>query len=123
RKRVPVGFPEMTSSYLDQWTSEQFAVLEQSILVARHRIHETGLFSDQALADLIDRHPSDYLTIAAMGRDQNKFEWMVGERGDLSALELLDAVRNGQLWLNVIAITRFHEEYRKLIDSVYDELE
>ncbi len=113
----------MPQNYLDQWTPEQFEVLEEAILVAKHKIHSTGLFSDEALADLIDRHPSDYLTIAAMGRDANKFEWMVGERGDLTAMELLDAVRNGQLWLNVIAITKFHDEYRKLIDDVYNELE
>jgi len=121
--RAVNGTVKMNPSYLDQWTPEQFEVLEQSILVARHRIHSTGLFSDDALADLIDKHPSNYLTIAAMGRDQNKFEWMVGDRNGLSARELLSAVRNGKLWLNVIAITRFHEEYKKLIDSVYNELE
>lgn len=112
-----------TAHHLDSWTPEQFSVLEQSILVARHKLHETGLFTDEALAKLIENHPSDYLTIAAMGRDEKKFEWMVGERGDISAETLLEVVRSGQLWVNVIAIGRFHEEYRRIIDEVYDELE
>ena len=110
-------------SCLVDWTQEQFDALEQGVLLARHRLHESGLFTDDALADLIDAQPEGYLTIAAMGTDENKFEWMTGERGDLSARELLRAVREHRFWLNVIRIGRFHPEYRRLIDSVYDELE
>lgn len=110
-------------SLLRDWTPEQFAVLEQAVLVAQHRLHETDLFSDAALAELIDRQPDDYLTIAAMGRDEKKFEWMVGERGDASAHDLLDAVRRGKLWVNLIALGRFYDEYRRIINDLYDELE
>lgn len=111
------------SSYLKDWTPEQCRVLEKAVLVARHRLHETGLFSDEALADLIDGQPDDYLTIAAMGSDENKFEWMVGERDGASGEEVVEAVRCGKLWVSLIALTRFHDEYRRLVDAVYDELE
>ena len=111
------------TSYLGNWSPEQFRVLEKAVLVAEHRIHETGLFTDEALCKLIDNHPSDYLTIAAMGNDKNKFEWMTGERGDISATDLLQAVNRGQLWLNLIRLGRLHPEYNRIINSVYDELE
>jgi hypothetical protein len=111
------------TSYLANWTPEQYRVLEKALLVAEHRIHETELFTDAALCELIDRHPRDYLTIAAMGNDKNKFEWMTGERGDISADELLRAVKEGQLWLNLIRLRKFHPEYARIVDSVYDELE
>ena len=114
--------PTLTS-YLDRWTPEQFETLERGVLVARHRLHETGLFSDEALIDLIDRQPEGYLTIAAMGTDENRFEWMTGERGGCSAADLLRAVREHRIWLNLVRVGRFHPEYRKLIDALYDELE
>ncbi|HCS51599.1 cupin-like domain-containing protein [Rubinisphaera sp.] len=110
-------------SYLENWTPEQYQMLEKSVLVAQHRIHETGLFSDEALCELIDRHPDNYLTIAGMGNDASKFEWMTGERGDCSAQDLLRAVKEGQLWLNLVCLGRFHSEYNRLVNSVYDELE
>ena len=109
--------------YLADWTPQQYNVLEKAVLTAKHRIHETGLFSDEALIDLIDNYPNDYLTIAAMGSEASKFEWMVGDRNEVSAADLLSAVRNGKLWVNLIQLTRFSEEHRKLVDSVYDELE
>ena len=111
------------ASYLGNWSPEQFRVLEKAVLVAEHRIHDTGLFTDEALCRLIDNHPGDYLTIAAMGNDKNKFEWMTGERGDTSAEDLLLAVKRGQLWINLIRLGRLHPEYNEIINSVYDELE
>lgn len=111
------------TSYLGNWSAEQFRVLEKSVLVGEHRIHETALFTDEALCRLIDNHPRDYLTIAAMGNDKNKFEWMTGERGDTSAEDLLLAVKRGQLWINLIRLGRLHSEYNEIINSVYDELE
>jgi len=111
------------TSYLGNWSPEQFRMLEDCVLVAEHRIHESGLFTDEALCELIDKHPSDYLTIAAMGNDKNKFEWMTGVRGDTSAEDLLLAVKRGQLWLNLIRLGRLHPEYIAIVNSVYDELE
>lgn len=112
-----------SSSYLKDWTPEQCRVLEQAVLIANHRLHETGLFSDEALAELIDGQPDDYLTLAAMGSDEKKFEWMVGERNGASGQDVVEAVRGGKLWVNLVALTRFHETYRRLVDAVYDELE
>lgn len=111
------------NSYLSNWTPEDYRMLEKTILIAGHRVQETGLFTDEALCDLIDRHPQDYLTIAAMGNDQNKFEWMTGIRGETSAADLLQAVKNGQLWVNLVSLGRFHPEYARMLNSIYDELE
>lgn len=112
-----------TESFLANWTQEDYRMLEKTVLIAQHRIHETGMFSDEALCDLLDRHPQDYLTIAAMGNDQNKFEWMTGVRGDTSAADLLQAVKNGQLWVNVVCLAKFHPEYDRMLNSIYNELE
>lgn len=111
------------ASYLKNWTPEQFAVLEKAVLLAEHRLHETGLFTDEALAALIDKHPEEYLTISTMGSDDNKFEWIEGERNGVAADVLLNTVKEGKLWINLIRLMDFDEDYRKLVNSVYDELE
>ena len=111
------------NSYLVDWTPEDYRMLEKTVLTARHRVHESGLFSDEALCELIDLHPQDYLTIAAMGNDENRFEWMTGVRGETSAEDLLQAVKNGQLWVNLVSLARFHPEYARMLDSIYHELE
>ncbi|WP_237226716.1 cupin-like domain-containing protein [Rubinisphaera sp. JC750] len=110
-------------SYLADWTAEQYRMVEKTILIAQHRLHQSGLFSDEALIDLIDRHPEEYVTIAAMGNDANKFEWMNGERGDVSAADILRLVREKQLWVNLIRLNRFQPEYARLVDSLYNDLE
>lgn len=109
--------------YLNNWTQQQFNVLEKALLIAKHRLHETGLFSDEALARLIDNQPEEYLTIAAMGTEANKFEWITGNRNGVSSEQIIQIVKEGKIWINLIAISKFHDEYRKLIDDVYDELE
>lgn len=109
--------------YLQDWTAQDFGVLEEAVLVARHRLHETGLFSDEALADLIDKQSDDYLTLAAMGTDASKFEWMAGQRGDASGKDIIQAVKTGKIWVNIICLARFHPEYAKLLNSLYAELE
>lgn len=112
-----------SNNWLHNWTSEQYRMVEKTTLIAQHRLHESGLFTDEALCELIDRHPQDYLTIAGMGSDQNKFEWMTGIRGQTSAVDLLQAVKNGQLWVNLVCLARFHSEYDRILNSLYDELE
>ena len=109
--------------YLKDWTKPEFDILEEAVLLAKHRLDETGLFTDDALAELIDRHPDDYLTIAAMGTDENKFEWMTGIRDGASGKEIIQALKNGKIWVNLIQLARYHPEYSKLLNGLYDELE
>lgn len=111
------------ASCLKNWTQQQFEVLEKAVLLADHRLHESGMFTDEALAELIDGHPEEYLTISTMGSDDNTWEWMEGERNGVPADVLLNTVREGKLWLNLIRLTHANAEYRKLVDSIYDELE
>lgn len=112
----------MTSSGYIRWPEGQ--LLEQEAVRAGHDLLRTGLFEDDSLMALFDRHDPDELLVYRMGDDHHKLdEFQYGSRGALSAAELLDAVRRGKLWLNIINLTTNHEEYRRLVDDIYDELE
>lgn len=94
------------------------------VIRGRHRLAETGLFDDEQLMALFDRYDPEQLRVYRMGDDHHKLdEFQLGSRGELTAGELLEAVKAGRLWLNILNIYDEHEGIGQLVDDVYDELE
>ena len=87
-------------SLLQNWTPEDFATLEEGILVAQHSLADSGLFTDEGLAEILDRHPDDALTLSTMGESSQTFEWRDGDRNGVPGDKLLETVKNGHLWIN-----------------------
>ncbi len=112
----------MRRSLLADWTADDFGTLERGVLLAPHRLVETGLFDDDRLIEIIDNHPDADLTISTMGHDSNTFEWREGDRNGVSGVDLLDLVRKGRLWISCRRMMRNHPEYRRLVDQLFDEL-
>ncbi|MEY4933055.1 MAG: hypothetical protein RLZZ403_1375 [Pseudomonadota bacterium] len=88
-----------------------------------HALHEHALFTDEALADLLDHFPRQHLYALSMGLDlarpdQNRLAATDG----VSGAELLRAVANGRLWLNVTRVDLADARYRQLIDRLFGEL-
>ena len=108
---------------LKDWSNDEFNTLEKGILVAKHGLAETGLFTDENLAKVLDEHPEEDMTIATMGTDPTKFEWLEGERSGASGEQLVELVHAGRLWLSLRKVLDHHPEIRKLVNEVYDELE
>lgn len=112
----------MTNKMLIDWPGQE--ALGDRVIKARHYLLETGLFTDEKLMDLFDQHDPDELLIYRMGEDHHKLDdFQYGSRGSLTAAQLLEAVRGGKLWLNIINMTRNHRRFRELVDSIYDSLE
>lgn len=110
-------------SYLVDWNREQYETLEKGVLLAKHRLHETGLFSDDSLARIIDTHPAECLHVNTMGTDTNKFQWREGDRSGIPGDVLLETVKNGRLWINARNMLDHHADFRDAFYSIYDELE
>lgn len=113
----------MSQPLLPDWTQEDFNIVEEGVLVAPHRLGETGLFEDDALAEIIDHHPVEDLGINTMGVDPNVFDWREGERNGVSGKELLELVRSGQLWINCRKMLKNNPAYASLFNQLYDEIE
>lgn len=112
----------MIARSLIDWPERQ--VLEGQVARARHRLLETGFFTDEGLIELLDQHDPEELLIYRMGDDHHKLDdFQYGDRGDLTTAQILEAVLAGKLWLNVINMTRNHETFARLVDDIYDELE
>jgi len=52
---------------LKNWTEEHSAKFQKEILAFKHGLKETGLFSDEALIDLLNKHPKNLLDVCTMG--------------------------------------------------------
>lgn len=113
----------MPRQLLVDWTQEDFDAVEEGVLVARHGLGETGLFSDDRLAEIIDSHPPEDLGISTMGVDPNHFDWREGSREGVDGHTLLELVRTGQLWINCRKMLDHHPDQADAIHALYDQIE
>ncbi len=112
-----------SQSLLADWTTDDFETLERGVLVANHRLAETGLFTDEALARILDTHPAEHLSVNTMGKTTEKFDWREGDRNGVPGDELVQMVREGHLWLNVRQVLQHQPEQAEVIGQLFSELE
>ncbi len=92
-------------------------------LVATHNLNQLELFTDAALIDLLDHFPRKNLYALTMGNDPTRREDnQLALNEGVSGADLLRAVKNGRLWLNVTRVDRADRRYRALIDQLYAQL-
>jgi len=114
----------MVESYLVELTEEEKDNFFDKPMKLRHRLEDSGMFSDEALAELIERHPLEHTDVCTMGENAEKpNEFRTGDPRGLSGAELVQAVHNGDIWINLRKVTLVHEDYRKLLDGVMAELQ
>ena len=111
----------MSQSYLGPIPSGA-SLTPRALLTFEHRLAESELFSDASLERLLDGYPRTSLHVTTMGESFEEGGWRTGEVTDISGAELLDAVKNGHLWLNVKELHRHDEGLRRLLDDLYAEI-
>ncbi len=118
------GFDPL-ASMLPDWTEAKTAAFQKEIMSFRHNLAETGLFTDEALIDLLERHPSEKLDVCTMGASDhplypNKFR--TGDFRGVPARVLLEAAKAGRVWINVREAMNVHADYKKTLDAMYGRL-
>lgn len=109
---------------LNNWSDDQVARLNRANLIAQHRLAELDLFTDEGLIETLARHPESALGVNTMGTDPAlSDQWREGITGGLDAATLLEAVKNGRLWLNLRRVMEHHPEYEALVNDLYEEME
>lgn len=90
----------------------------------RHRLGQTGLFSDRAIATLLSGYPRknyDLLHMAEQGTG-NLAVWEEGELGPLDGGRALEAIKAGRLWLNLRRVHEASTPHARLLQQMFDEL-
>lgn len=112
-------------SMLKDWTDIHTQQFQKEIMTFNHGLNETGLFTDEALIELLEKHPSDYLDVCTMG-DSDHPEYpnklRTGDFRDCSGKTLLDAAKAGRVWMNLRKAMNLHTEYKQVLDDMYGSL-
>lgn len=105
------------------WSDEHRKRFTRDNLLFNHNLHQSELFSDEALISLIDRFPREGVEVFTMGYDPaNWGEWYFGRRGDLTGRQLMDGVKAGRLWLNLRKVNHHDPAIRSLCDRMFEEI-
>jgi hypothetical protein len=105
------------------WTQQHTTDWGSKPVLAHHRLHESPLFSRQALAELIQRYPVEHYALVHVSQvGDRKRVWREGEIGDLTGHEVIDWIAAGRMWLNLRNVKMVDKRYGDLLDGIFEEL-
>jgi hypothetical protein len=112
---------------INNWTDENRANYGKQVMSVHHSLNETGLFTDEALAKMLDNHPSHLLDVLAVPQNHKYQEYQdqqltVDFRG-ASGKCLVEAAKAGDIWINVREAMNTHPEYLAVLNQLHNELE
>ena len=107
---------------LTDWDETHTKGFQKEIISFGHALEGTGLFSDEALIELLEKHPQDKLDVCTMGDPEhplypNKFR--TGDFREADGKTILDAAKAGRVWVNVRQAMNVHPEYKAVLDQMY----
>lgn len=105
------------------WSPAECRAFGVECLKAPHTAHLSGLFTDDALAALIDTYPRQQLQAFTMGTDPERLTDLAPvDTAGVSGRSVLAAIRAGKIWFKLQRIDK-HGAYGDLVNRLYDELE
>ena len=109
---------------LTDWDAAKTAAFQNEIITFGHRLESSGLFTDDALADLMDRHPADQTDVCTMGAPDGPYpnKFRTGDFRGAGGRTLVEAAKAGAVWINLRRAMNIHPDYMALMDSMYGEL-
>jgi hypothetical protein len=113
-----------TASIFTDWQPRFTELFGRHTVNVGHRLHESPLFDDDALAQLIERAPPGSYHVNTM--DPTTHDPRTRKEGQIKGLsghEVLDAVRQGRIWILLRDPGASDPAYNELLRQIYDEIE
>ena len=116
--------PGSRPSILSDWTAEHTARFQKSILGFGHDLAATNLFTDQALAAMLDAHPESELDVCTMGDGGEAYpdRFRTGDFRGADGATLVRAAKEGRIWINARRAMNIHPEYQDVMGRMYGDL-
>jgi hypothetical protein len=112
------------ASILTDWQPHHAELFGRHSLALSHDLASSVLFSDAALARLIERSPREaYHVNYSQKTPGNPDRRREGEIAGLSGERVLEVIRHGNIWLNLTAPASVDGAYGDLLQAIYDEFE
>lgn len=122
--KTPEAFSDhRPASLLPDWKDEHARLFGKVTLQLQHELHSTGLFTLDALAELIDRYPEEKYNLCSMGHDLKNPVWRDGYKAEVPGETIIEAIKNGRMWMNLRKVHEVDERYAKLLADIYGEFE
>lgn len=112
---------------INNWTPENKQNYGQKVMSVEHHLNETGLFTDQALANMLDNHPDHLIDVLAVPRNHalqtyQDQQLTVDFRG-VDGATLVQAAKSGDIWINAREVMNQQPAYKAILDQLHHELE
>ena len=110
-------------SLIKSWDDAHSNGKKPGVVAFDHGLNETGMFSDDALAHLLDTHPTDLVDVRTRSQeDHPEFPDMLrtGDFRDVSGKDLIAAAQDGWIWINMRQVMNVQPDYKKLLDEMYE---
>ncbi len=112
---ITTVFPDWRHEYTQGWN--------QRPMHLRHTLHQDPLFSMEALAELIKGYPRcNYALIQTNLSSDGQRRWREGDMAGASGQQVMDAIANGSMWLNLRDVGQYHRRYGKVLEAAYAEM-
>ncbi|MBA4805777.1 MAG: transcriptional regulator [Brevundimonas sp.] len=113
----------MTDRLIPDLDAGQRAAFGRTPMTYAHRLLDTGLFGDEALAAQLERHPAELFDINIFHYDADDQALLqTGTKGDRPGAALLEAVKAGRVWIQMRRIQDHWPELGAAMRRVFAEL-
>lgn len=110
------------------WSEEDRKLYGKTVQVVKHRLNETGLFTDEKLANMLDNHPSEKIDFQYVSDEpvdpQFPDRQLTVDFTGATGKDLIEAAKSdARIWINVREVMNLHPEYKAVLDQIHEELE
>ena len=105
------------------WQPRHAALWGNAPIRLKHRLHEHELFTNDALARLVERYPREHYSLVQWGSHGASGSWREGELACLPGEAIIDAIARGRVWINMRNLPDVDPRYAALMNEIFDELE
>ncbi|MEM7425870.1 MAG: hypothetical protein AAF441_07230 [Pseudomonadota bacterium] len=113
----------MTPEILTNWNDRHAKLFGKHTVKLTHKLEDSGLFSMDAIAELIDGYPDSHYNVNSMGSDHRRKQWREGVIAGQSGEDVLKAIAKGRMWINLRRVMEVDERYNALLKKIFAEFE
>jgi hypothetical protein len=104
------------------WDDTHSLLWGQQPIRLAHGLHNSPLFSTDRLAKLIENYPRENYGLVQTGAKDARRVWREGDIGNLSGRQVIEAIAQGGLWLNLRNVTGVDSAYSTMLDGMFEEV-
>ncbi len=110
---------------LTDWTVRHTERFGEETVTFGHDLTRSGLFTDEALIELMKKHPIDQMDVCSMTDEPDpRFpnQFLTGDFRGVPMETVMAAAKAGRVFVNLRKAMNIHPEYRVLLDQMFGEL-